>query len=318
MGQVSRLQRIWGPLFLYVRAAGQWASTDLVAAEQFFLGGVGPCAGTRWPSSRGTTGMRSPVRCAWPRRSSRTPSPFSGGPGATSSSCTASSTPAGRGSGSRFPDEPKSQQLTSVGGGLTVSVADNFLLQRRVLRGPWVPDHRTAGRTSSTFGPSSFSRGTRDGRPSNLVACVAGERRGLAHRRRAGGRRFRQAPRSCRERRSSPSRIRRRSRSCRSARPVVIQWRAFSIGSGELVRFVQPGATSLAVNRVTGGSASVILGQLLANGQIALINPAGISVGAGGLIRVAGLVATTSSFGRPTCSPGAFSSSKARAGSPRS
>src|SRR4029453_13350074 len=75
--------------------------------------------------------------------------------------------------------------------------------------------------------------------------------------------------------------------------PTVIQWRSFSIGTGELVRFLQPGQASLAVNRVAGGNASVILGQLLANGRIVLINPSGITVGAGGLIKVAGLVATT-------------------------
>jgi len=75
--------------------------------------------------------------------------------------------------------------------------------------------------------------------------------------------------------------------------PVVIQWRSFSIASGELVRFLQPGPASLAVNRVAGGSSSVILGQLLANGRIVLINPAGVTVGVGGLIKVAGLVATT-------------------------
>jgi filamentous hemagglutinin family protein len=75
--------------------------------------------------------------------------------------------------------------------------------------------------------------------------------------------------------------------------PVVIQWRSFSIASGELVRFLQPGPAALAVNRVTGGSSSMILGQLLANGRIVLVNPAGVTVGPGGLIKVAGLVATT-------------------------
>ena len=75
--------------------------------------------------------------------------------------------------------------------------------------------------------------------------------------------------------------------------PVVIQWGSFSIASGELVRFLQPGPASLAVNRVAGGSSSVILGQLLANGRIVLVNPAGVTVGPGGLIKVAGLVATT-------------------------
>ena len=75
--------------------------------------------------------------------------------------------------------------------------------------------------------------------------------------------------------------------------PVVIQWHSFSIASGELVRFLQPGPAALAVNRVAGGSSSVILGQLLANGRIVLVNPAGVTVGPGGLIKVAGLVATT-------------------------
>ena len=83
--------------------------------------------------------------------------------------------------------------------------------------------------------------------------------------------------------------------------PTVIQWRSFSIGTGELVRFLQPGQASLAVNRVAGGNASVILGQLLANGRIVLINPAGITVGAGGLIRVAGLVANDARA--PGCGP---------------
>ena len=60
---------------------------------------------------------------------------------------------------------------------------------------------------------------------------------------------------------------------------VVINWNGFSVGANELVRFLQPGAMSVAVNTVTGGSASAILGQITANGRIILNNPAGISFG---------------------------------------
>src|SRR5256712_5568948 len=74
---------------------------------------------------------------------------------------------------------------------------------------------------------------------------------------------------------------------------VLINWKGFSVGANELVRFLQPGAMSVAVNTVTGGSASAILGQITANGRIILNNPAGISFGPGSLANVGGLVATT-------------------------
>src|SRR6266511_2241819 len=74
---------------------------------------------------------------------------------------------------------------------------------------------------------------------------------------------------------------------------VIINWQGFSVGANELVRFLQPGAMSVAVNRVVGGGASTILGQITANGRIILNNPSGISFGAGSLVNVGGLVATT-------------------------
>src|SRR5579885_3347253 len=49
---------------------------------------------------------------------------------------------------------------------------------------------------------------------------------------------------------------------------AVITWSAFSIPKGSTVQFVQPGRSSIALNRVTGGSVSNILGDLIANGQI--------------------------------------------------
>ncbi|MEJ7929937.1 filamentous hemagglutinin N-terminal domain-containing protein [Ramlibacter sp. AN1015] len=74
---------------------------------------------------------------------------------------------------------------------------------------------------------------------------------------------------------------------------AIINWQAFSIGPGELARFVQPSAQSAVLNRVTGGNASQLLGQLQANGQVFLINPSGIVVGSGARIDTNSFVAST-------------------------
>lgn len=74
---------------------------------------------------------------------------------------------------------------------------------------------------------------------------------------------------------------------------AIINWDDFSIGAGDITRFLQPGVNSAALNRVTGGNPSSIHGQLQANGQVFLINPAGILVGANGQIDTAGVVAST-------------------------
>ncbi|MFA5123188.1 filamentous hemagglutinin N-terminal domain-containing protein, partial [Zavarzinia sp.] len=79
-----------------------------------------------------------------------------------------------------------------------------------------------------------------------------------------------------------------------SSQRAVIDWQDFSIGGGETTRFIQPGPDSVTLNRVTGSNASVIQGTLTANGNVFLVNPNGVLVGAGARIDVGGLVATTS------------------------
>ncbi|GMV55743.1 MAG: hypothetical protein AMXMBFR6_15480 [Betaproteobacteria bacterium] len=74
---------------------------------------------------------------------------------------------------------------------------------------------------------------------------------------------------------------------------AIINWRGFSIGAQELVRFLQPSAGSAVLNRVTGPEISQIMGQLQANGRVFLINPNGIVVGAGARIDTAGFVGST-------------------------
>ncbi|MDO8788406.1 MAG: filamentous hemagglutinin N-terminal domain-containing protein, partial [Sulfuritalea sp.] len=74
---------------------------------------------------------------------------------------------------------------------------------------------------------------------------------------------------------------------------AIINWQGFSIGASETTRFIQQSAASSILNRVIGPDPSVILGTLTSNGRVFLINPAGILVGSGARIDVAGMVAST-------------------------
>ena len=74
---------------------------------------------------------------------------------------------------------------------------------------------------------------------------------------------------------------------------AVIDWRGFDIGAGETTNFVQPGSTSVTLNRVNSTSASRIDGTLTANGNIYIVNQNGVVFGAGSRVDVNGLVATT-------------------------
>jgi filamentous hemagglutinin family protein len=74
---------------------------------------------------------------------------------------------------------------------------------------------------------------------------------------------------------------------------AALNWQSFSIGAGEAVQFVQPGASSVALNRVVGTDPSTILGSLSSNGKVFLVNPNGILFGKGASVNVGGLVAST-------------------------
>ena len=79
-----------------------------------------------------------------------------------------------------------------------------------------------------------------------------------------------------------------------SSAHAIVNWNSFSIGRPNSVTFVQPGASSAILNRVTGSTPSSIAGQLNANGQVFLVNPNGISITSTGSVRVGGgFVAST-------------------------
>ncbi|MBC7858577.1 MAG: filamentous hemagglutinin N-terminal domain-containing protein, partial [Burkholderiaceae bacterium] len=82
-----------------------------------------------------------------------------------------------------------------------------------------------------------------------------------------------------------------------SSQKAALNWQSFNIGLGETVRFVQPGSDAVALNRVTGGDASSILGRLSANGKVFLVNPNGILFGRDASVNVGALVASSLNLG---------------------
>ncbi|MFZ2727275.1 MAG: MBG domain-containing protein [Methylococcaceae bacterium] len=74
---------------------------------------------------------------------------------------------------------------------------------------------------------------------------------------------------------------------------AIIQWQNFSIARQETTRFIQQNSQSTVLNRVVGGDPSEILGQLISNGKVLLINPAGIVFGANATVDTQGLIASS-------------------------
>jgi filamentous hemagglutinin family protein len=74
---------------------------------------------------------------------------------------------------------------------------------------------------------------------------------------------------------------------------AVIDWQGFSVGASEAVRFNQPGANAIALNRVLGQDPSHILGALSANGQVFILNPNGVLFGGSAQVSVGGILAST-------------------------
>ncbi|EJL81391.1 hypothetical protein PMI15_03433, partial [Polaromonas sp. CF318] len=74
---------------------------------------------------------------------------------------------------------------------------------------------------------------------------------------------------------------------------LAIDWTSLSTTANEALRFNQPNAAAIALNRITGSSPSELMGSLTANGQVFILNPNGVLFGAGSQVNVGGLVAST-------------------------
>jgi filamentous hemagglutinin family protein len=78
-----------------------------------------------------------------------------------------------------------------------------------------------------------------------------------------------------------------------SSQNLALNWQSFNLGANESLRFNQPNASSIVLNRITGQSPSQILGSISANGQVFVSNPNGVLFGSTAQVNVGGLVATT-------------------------
>ncbi|HOD08454.1 MAG TPA: YDG domain-containing protein, partial [Myxococcota bacterium] len=74
---------------------------------------------------------------------------------------------------------------------------------------------------------------------------------------------------------------------------MIANWNTFNIGQNASVAFQQPGASSVALNRILDQNPSQIFGSLSANGQVFLLNPAGVYFGPTAQVDVGGLVASS-------------------------
>jgi len=74
---------------------------------------------------------------------------------------------------------------------------------------------------------------------------------------------------------------------------AIINWQGYSIDLNEIVKYIQPNANSISLNRVVGIDPSIILGQLIANGRVWIVNPNGIFFGKDAVINVSGILAST-------------------------
>lgn len=78
---------------------------------------------------------------------------------------------------------------------------------------------------------------------------------------------------------------------------LIIDWDTFSIDEGETFTFDQKSRDWVVLNRVTGGVPSEIMGNLVADGHVFLINNQGILFGPNSNVNVASLLASTLDFG---------------------
>ncbi|MEY4249771.1 MAG: hypothetical protein RJA87_1404, partial [Pseudomonadota bacterium] len=74
---------------------------------------------------------------------------------------------------------------------------------------------------------------------------------------------------------------------------MIIDWRSFGVAKDGAAQFVQPSASAIALNRITGSEVSSILGRLEANGQLFFVNPNGMVFGKEAKVDVAGLLVST-------------------------
>lgn len=73
---------------------------------------------------------------------------------------------------------------------------------------------------------------------------------------------------------------------------MAIDWQSFNVGSEETVQYFQPDSSSISLNRILSHRGSEIHGNIIANGNVFLVNPNGVVFGRGAQVNVGGLLAS--------------------------
>jgi filamentous hemagglutinin family protein len=74
---------------------------------------------------------------------------------------------------------------------------------------------------------------------------------------------------------------------------AFLDWSTLNVPQDHTLRFEQPDAKAITLNRVTGSSSSVIDGLIEANGQVWLLNPNGVFISSTGRVTTRGFLAST-------------------------
>lgn len=78
-----------------------------------------------------------------------------------------------------------------------------------------------------------------------------------------------------------------------NSQSAILNWASFDIANGYTVRFDQPNSDAVALNKIFQGAPSKIFGNLIANGNVFLVNTNGILFGSGSQVNLHGLIASS-------------------------
>ncbi|QBK05841.1 filamentous hemagglutinin N-terminal domain-containing protein [Hylemonella gracilis] len=73
---------------------------------------------------------------------------------------------------------------------------------------------------------------------------------------------------------------------------LAVQWDSFNVGADERVNFYQPSSSAWVLNQILDSNASVIRGQINANGNVILVNGNGVYFSSTAQLSVGSLVAS--------------------------
>ncbi len=93
---------------------------------------------------------------------------------------------------------------------------------------------------------------------------------------------------------------------------TIIDWLSFNIAEGETVEFVMPSEASRVLNRITNGVPTEIMGNLIGNGQVFIVNPSGVIFGNNAVVNVGALYAAAGNISNSDFTRGVYRFTDAR------